>query len=112
MVQPRIPLDRTWSKLPEDISQGDTLQRTYGNHQRLGPHQAVQTPGGEGNQDKENQATTQAIEEQLNHTGPTLIPSGSEGVDKNISQVASHYSGINRSVARSHHSSQSQVGKK
>ncbi|MBW0466459.1 hypothetical protein O181_006174 [Austropuccinia psidii MF-1] len=34
------------------MSQRDRLQRPYGNHQRLEPHQAVQTPGGEGNQDK------------------------------------------------------------
>ncbi|MBW0499586.1 hypothetical protein O181_039301 [Austropuccinia psidii MF-1] len=46
-VQPGIPLGRTWSKLPEDLS-----QRPYGNHQRLESHQEVQTPGGEGKQDK------------------------------------------------------------
>ncbi|MBW0460335.1 hypothetical protein O181_000050 [Austropuccinia psidii MF-1] len=51
-VQPSIPLGRTCSKLPEDISQRNTLQRPYGDHQRLEPHQAVQTPGVEGNQDK------------------------------------------------------------
>ncbi|MBW0508686.1 hypothetical protein O181_048401 [Austropuccinia psidii MF-1] len=34
------------------MSQRDTIERPYGNHQRLEPHQAVQTPGGEGNQDK------------------------------------------------------------
>ncbi|MBW0501708.1 hypothetical protein O181_041423 [Austropuccinia psidii MF-1] len=51
-VQPSIPLGRTWNKLPEDISQIDRLQRPYGNHQILEPYQAVQTPGGEGNQDK------------------------------------------------------------
>ncbi|MBW0489169.1 hypothetical protein O181_028884 [Austropuccinia psidii MF-1] len=51
-VQPSIPLGRTWSNFLEDISQRDTLQRPYGNHQRLEPHQAVQTPGREGNQDK------------------------------------------------------------
>ncbi|MBW0512200.1 hypothetical protein O181_051915 [Austropuccinia psidii MF-1] len=50
--QTRLPLGRTWSKLPEDISQRDTLQRPYGNHQRLEPHQAVQIPGGEGSQDE------------------------------------------------------------
>ncbi|MBW0573519.1 hypothetical protein O181_113234 [Austropuccinia psidii MF-1] len=49
-VQPGIPLGRTWSKLPEDFSQSDRIQRTYGNHQRLESHQAVQTPGGEGKQ--------------------------------------------------------------
>ncbi|MBW0470272.1 hypothetical protein O181_009987 [Austropuccinia psidii MF-1] len=34
------------------MSQKDRLQRPYGNHQRLESHQAVQTPGGEGKQDK------------------------------------------------------------
>ncbi|MBW0544873.1 hypothetical protein O181_084588 [Austropuccinia psidii MF-1] len=51
-VQPGISLGRTWSKLPEDLSQRDGLQRLYYNHQRLEAHQAVQTPGGEGKQDK------------------------------------------------------------
>ncbi|MBW0489307.1 hypothetical protein O181_029022 [Austropuccinia psidii MF-1] len=51
-VQPGIQLGRTWSKLPEDLSQRDRLQRPYGNHQRLESHQAVRTPGGEGKQDK------------------------------------------------------------
>ncbi|MBW0538311.1 hypothetical protein O181_078026, partial [Austropuccinia psidii MF-1] len=47
-VQPGIPLGRKWSNFP-----GDRLQRPYGNHQRLEYHQEVQTPGGEGKQDKE-----------------------------------------------------------
>ncbi|MBW0522141.1 hypothetical protein O181_061856 [Austropuccinia psidii MF-1] len=34
------------------MSQRDILQRPYGNHQRMEFHQAVQTPGGEGNQEK------------------------------------------------------------
>ncbi|MBW0570147.1 hypothetical protein O181_109862 [Austropuccinia psidii MF-1] len=51
-VQPGISLGRTWSKLPEYLSQRDRLQRLYDNHQRLESHQAVQTPGGEGKQDK------------------------------------------------------------
>ncbi|MBW0564359.1 hypothetical protein O181_104074 [Austropuccinia psidii MF-1] len=51
-VQPGTPLGRTWSKLPEYLSQKDRLQRPYGNHQRLESHQEVQTPGGEGKQDK------------------------------------------------------------
>ncbi|MBW0496019.1 hypothetical protein O181_035734 [Austropuccinia psidii MF-1] len=50
-VQPGIPLGRTWSMLPEDLSQRDRLQRPYDIHQRLESHQAVQTPGGEGKQD-------------------------------------------------------------
>ncbi|MBW0480651.1 hypothetical protein O181_020366 [Austropuccinia psidii MF-1] len=51
-VQPSIPLGRTWRKFPEGFSQRDRLQRPYGNHQRLESHQTVQTPGGEGKQDK------------------------------------------------------------
>ncbi|MBW0545891.1 hypothetical protein O181_085606 [Austropuccinia psidii MF-1] len=51
-VQPGSSLGRTWSKLPEDLSQIDRLQGPYGNHQRLESCQAVQTPGGKGNQDK------------------------------------------------------------
>ncbi|MBW0488127.1 hypothetical protein O181_027842 [Austropuccinia psidii MF-1] len=34
------------------MSLKDILQRSYGNHQRMESHQEVQTPGGEGNQDK------------------------------------------------------------
>ncbi|MBW0505091.1 hypothetical protein O181_044806 [Austropuccinia psidii MF-1] len=51
-VQTSIKLGRTWSKFPEKMSQRDILQRTYGNNQRMESHQAVQTPEGEGNQDK------------------------------------------------------------
>ncbi|MBW0520412.1 hypothetical protein O181_060127 [Austropuccinia psidii MF-1] len=51
-VQPGISLGRTWSKFPEDLSQRDIIQRPYDNHQRLESHQAVQTSGGEGKQDK------------------------------------------------------------
>ncbi|MBW0555193.1 hypothetical protein O181_094908 [Austropuccinia psidii MF-1] len=51
-VQPSISPGRTWSKLPEDLSQRDRLQAPYGNHQRLESYQAVQTPGGKGKQDK------------------------------------------------------------
>ncbi|MBW0519686.1 hypothetical protein O181_059401 [Austropuccinia psidii MF-1] len=51
-VKPGIPLGRSWSKFPEDMSQRDRLQRPHGNHQRLESHQEVQTPGGEGKQDK------------------------------------------------------------
>ncbi|MBW0573286.1 hypothetical protein O181_113001 [Austropuccinia psidii MF-1] len=51
-VQPGISLGRTWSKLPENLSQRDRLQRPYDNHQWLESHQAVQTPGGERKQNK------------------------------------------------------------
>ncbi|MBW0504390.1 hypothetical protein O181_044105 [Austropuccinia psidii MF-1] len=56
-----------------------------------------------------NQATIHAIEEQLNQTGPTLIPSGSKVVDQPNSPVASHYSGTSVSRAKSHHYLQSHV---
>ncbi|MBW0511159.1 hypothetical protein O181_050874 [Austropuccinia psidii MF-1] len=51
-IQPSIPLGINWSKFPEDISKRDILQRSYGNHQRMESHQAVQPPGRKGNQDK------------------------------------------------------------
>ncbi|MBW0495730.1 hypothetical protein O181_035445 [Austropuccinia psidii MF-1] len=51
-VQPGISLCRTWSKFSEDLSQRDRLQSPYGNHQRLESYQAVQTPGGNGTEDK------------------------------------------------------------
>ncbi|MBW0530345.1 hypothetical protein O181_070060 [Austropuccinia psidii MF-1] len=51
-VQPGISLGRTWSKLPEDLSQRDRLQGPYGNHQSLESYQEVQTPGGKGTEDK------------------------------------------------------------
>ncbi|MBW0483067.1 hypothetical protein O181_022782 [Austropuccinia psidii MF-1] len=38
-IQPGIPLERTWSKFPEDLSKIDRLQRPYGNHQMLESHQ-------------------------------------------------------------------------
>ncbi|MBW0508000.1 hypothetical protein O181_047715 [Austropuccinia psidii MF-1] len=58
---------------------------------------------------RENQATIQAIEEQLNQTGPPQIPSFSQVVHQPNSPVSSHNSGTNRSAAKSHHSSQSQL---
>ncbi|MBW0564622.1 hypothetical protein O181_104337 [Austropuccinia psidii MF-1] len=60
------------------------------------------------NRIRENQATIQAIEEQLTQTGPTQIPSGSQGEVQISFPVASHHSETNRSVAKSHNSSQSQ----
>ncbi|MBW0492189.1 hypothetical protein O181_031904 [Austropuccinia psidii MF-1] len=56
---------------------------------------------------KENQATIQAIEDQLNQTWPTIIPSGSQGVDQPNSLVDSHHSSTTRSVAKSKNYSQS-----
>ncbi|MBW0491074.1 hypothetical protein O181_030789 [Austropuccinia psidii MF-1] len=57
---------------------------------------------------RENQATIQAIEEQLTQTGHTQIPAGSQGAGKISSPVASHHSETSRSVAKGHNSSQFQ----
>ncbi|MBW0587674.1 hypothetical protein O181_127389 [Austropuccinia psidii MF-1] len=57
---------------------------------------------------RENQVTIQAIEEQLTQTGPTQIPSGSQGAGQISSSMASHHSETSRSVGKSHHSSQFQ----
>ncbi|MBW0564797.1 hypothetical protein O181_104512 [Austropuccinia psidii MF-1] len=51
-VQPSIKLGRTWCEFPEDMSQRDIFQKPYGNNQKMEYHQAVLTPGGEGNKDK------------------------------------------------------------
>ncbi|MBW0502869.1 hypothetical protein O181_042584 [Austropuccinia psidii MF-1] len=59
---------------------------------------------------RENQATIQAIKEQLTQKVHNQIPSGSQGVGQTSSPVDSHHPGNNRSVAKSHHSSRSQVG--
>ncbi|MBW0512777.1 hypothetical protein O181_052492 [Austropuccinia psidii MF-1] len=61
------------------------------------------------NRIRENQATIQAIEEQLTQTGNTQIPSGSQGVGQTSSPMASHHSETSRKVAQSHHSSQSHI---
>ncbi|MBW0490754.1 hypothetical protein O181_030469 [Austropuccinia psidii MF-1] len=45
---------------------------------------------------RENKATIQAIEEQLNEKEHNLFPSGSQGVDQPDSPVASHNSGTSR----------------
>ncbi|MBW0585128.1 hypothetical protein O181_124843 [Austropuccinia psidii MF-1] len=55
-----------------------------------------------------NQATIQAIEEHLTHTGPTQIPSGSQGAGQISCPVASNHSETRRSVEKSHNSSQFQ----
>ncbi|MBW0525289.1 hypothetical protein O181_065004 [Austropuccinia psidii MF-1] len=60
------------------------------------------------NRIREIQATIQAIEEQLTQKGNTQIASGSQGEGQISSPVAAHHSGTNRSVAKSHHPSQSQ----
>ncbi|MBW0530314.1 hypothetical protein O181_070029 [Austropuccinia psidii MF-1] len=51
-VQHRITMGRTWSKLPEDMSQRDTLQRPDENNQRLESQQKGQAPSGKDSQEK------------------------------------------------------------
>ncbi|MBW0588567.1 hypothetical protein O181_128282 [Austropuccinia psidii MF-1] len=63
-VSPSIPLGRTWSKFPEDMSQRDRLQRPYANNQRLESHEKVQTPGVEGKQDKGKSVTGALLSEE------------------------------------------------
>ncbi|MBW0507917.1 hypothetical protein O181_047632 [Austropuccinia psidii MF-1] len=60
------------------------------------------------NRIRKNQATIQAIEEQLTQTGHTQIPSGSQGVGQTSSPMDSHHLGTSRSVANSDHALQSQ----
>ncbi|MBW0478678.1 hypothetical protein O181_018393 [Austropuccinia psidii MF-1] len=91
--QPRITLLRACGKPPQEISQRDTLQRPYGNHQRLGSQQEFQILAEREARMRENQATIQAIEEQLNKKEHTLIPSGSQGVKKPDYLVGSHHLG-------------------
>ncbi|MBW0481171.1 hypothetical protein O181_020886 [Austropuccinia psidii MF-1] len=93
-VQTGISLGRTWRKLPEYLSKRDRLQRPYDNHQRT----------------RENQATIEAIEEQLHQTGHIQIPQVSQGEGKRSSPVSSNHSETNKSVANSHHSLYSQEG--
>ncbi|MBW0499498.1 hypothetical protein O181_039213 [Austropuccinia psidii MF-1] len=103
-VQPNITLGRNWRKFPEDMSQRDTLQNSYGNEKGLNPNRQFKLL-----EERENQATIQAIEEKLNKTEPTLIPSSSQGVDKTNSLVASHHLGTRRLVAKSHYYLKSKV---
>ncbi|MBW0521287.1 hypothetical protein O181_061002 [Austropuccinia psidii MF-1] len=91
-VQPGKSLGRTWSKLPEDLSQRHRIQRPDGNHQRLESYQAVRLLEARAQRIRENQGTIQAIEEHLTQTGPTQIPSGSQGAGQISSPVASHHS--------------------
>ncbi|MBW0569027.1 hypothetical protein O181_108742 [Austropuccinia psidii MF-1] len=75
---------------------------------RWNPSRKFRLLVGSSNRIRENQATIQAIEEHLSQTANNQIPSGSQGAGQIISPVASHHSETNRSVAKSHHSSQSQ----
>ncbi|MBW0536012.1 hypothetical protein O181_075727 [Austropuccinia psidii MF-1] len=107
-AQPGIPLGKTWRKFPEDLSQRDRLQRPYVNHQRLESHQEVQTPGGEGKQDK---GESNHYPSYRKTTDPDREYSDSFKITR--SRPKQLYSGFtpfgNQQIrAKSHHSSQSQ----
>ncbi|MBW0493559.1 hypothetical protein O181_033274 [Austropuccinia psidii MF-1] len=90
------------------MSQRGRLQRPYGNHKGWNPTRQFRLLEVRANRIREIQATIQAIEEQLTQTRHTQIPSGSQGESQISSPVASHHSETNKSLAKSHHSSQSQ----
>ncbi|MBW0476000.1 hypothetical protein O181_015715 [Austropuccinia psidii MF-1] len=71
--------------------------------------QEFQTPGGEGNQDKAKTSHYPSYRRTIEQIEPTLIHSGSQGVNQPDSPVALHHSGSNTSVTKSYHSSQSQA---
>ncbi|MBW0568442.1 hypothetical protein O181_108157 [Austropuccinia psidii MF-1] len=58
---------------------------------------------------KENQAPIQAIEEKMNQTENTLIPSGSQGLKQPDTPVDLKHSRTSRLVAKSHHYSKLKV---
>ncbi|MBW0471342.1 hypothetical protein O181_011057 [Austropuccinia psidii MF-1] len=113
MYNKRFNLESHWEELGaiflriflQEISFADLMVITKG----WNPNRQVKLLEERVTRIRENQATIQAIEEQLSQTEHTLIPSGSQGIDKPNSPVASHHSGNRRSVAKSHHFSQSQV---
>ncbi|MBW0492006.1 hypothetical protein O181_031721 [Austropuccinia psidii MF-1] len=86
-AQPSIPLGRSWSKLPEEMSQRDRLQRLMEITKGWNPTRKFRLLEERATRIREKQATIQAIEEQLNQTGPTLITSGSQGVDQTRSSA-------------------------
>ncbi|MBW0468037.1 hypothetical protein O181_007752 [Austropuccinia psidii MF-1] len=86
------------------MSQRDSLQRPYGNHQRMESPQEAQTPGGEGNPDKGEFSHYQSYRKTSEPEKPYSGSFISQGVDQPNPSVASHHSGTSRSVAKSHHS--------
>ncbi|MBW0588632.1 hypothetical protein O181_128347 [Austropuccinia psidii MF-1] len=103
-VQPSFKLERAWSRLSESMSQRDTFQRSLVITKVWNPNRKFKLQEEREARIRENQATIQAIEEQLNQTENTLIPSGSQGVSQAEPPVASQHSGTRRSVTKSHHS--------
>ncbi|MBW0484332.1 hypothetical protein O181_024047 [Austropuccinia psidii MF-1] len=108
-VQPRIPLEELGESFQKICLKVIHFKELMVITKVWNPTRQFRLPEERVTGIREIQATIQAIEEQLNQKGPTLIPSGSQGVDQPNSPVASHHSGTRRSVSNSHHSSQSQV---
>ncbi|MBW0463366.1 hypothetical protein O181_003081 [Austropuccinia psidii MF-1] len=91
------------------MSQIDTLQISHGNYKRMESSRKFKLLEEREARIRENQATIQFIEEQLNQTETTLIPSDSQGVNQPDSPVSSQHSGTSISVTKSYHSSKSQI---
>ncbi|MBW0471331.1 hypothetical protein O181_011046 [Austropuccinia psidii MF-1] len=92
-VQPSFTLGRTGMILPEGWNPNRKFKLLEEREARI----------------RENQANIEAIEEELNQKEQNQIPSGSQEVELPNSPVASDHSAIRRSVAKTKHSSQSQV---
>ncbi|MBW0577616.1 hypothetical protein O181_117331 [Austropuccinia psidii MF-1] len=91
-VQPGISLGRTWSKFPEDLFQRDKFKDLMVIIKGWNPTRQFRLLVVRATRIREDQATIQAIEEQLTQTGHTQIPSGSQGAGQISSPVASHHS--------------------
>ncbi|MBW0493569.1 hypothetical protein O181_033284 [Austropuccinia psidii MF-1] len=108
-VQTSFTLGRTWSRLPEDMSQRGILQRTYGYNQWWITNRKFKLLEEGEARISEDPATIQAIGKQLNQIEHTIISSGSQEVNQPDYPVASNHSGTSRLVAKSHHYSQYEV---
>ncbi|MBW0529590.1 hypothetical protein O181_069305 [Austropuccinia psidii MF-1] len=109
-IQNRVPLKRACRNYSEDFPQGDILQRTHENHQRVKSQQEFQNYGRKGSQDYRQLSYYLSYREAMEPERETLNPSGSQGVVKKPNfPVASHHSGPRRSVIKSHQYSQYQV---
>ncbi|MBW0474324.1 hypothetical protein O181_014039 [Austropuccinia psidii MF-1] len=106
-VKPSITLGRTWSKFPEDMFNEIPFKYLMIITKGWNPNRQFKLLEERATRIRENQSTIQAIEEQLNQTEPTIIPSGSQGVNQPDSPVAPHHLARSRSVTKSHHSLQS-----
>ncbi|MBW0586130.1 hypothetical protein O181_125845 [Austropuccinia psidii MF-1] len=112
MDNKRFNLASHWEELeescqkicPKEIDFKDLMIITKGRN----PTRQFRLLEARANRIRDDQANIQAIEDQLTQTGHTQIPSGSQGAGQTSSPEVSYNSETNRSVAKSHHSSQSQ----